>query len=240
MLDIYAGSLTRYYARDWKTHNQQIAESMGVEYRIVGPAANTEEDGPRASSEEIEKAVAMWSESLLAALSAQVGVQFKSWTDTSTSPYFTAQLTWQAFNALILWGAFAEFPDLADAKPDYDDLANNPAYVKFADEAFKSSYKILTRNIEMWLPCAISFAFVVPTIAQRQTQMASVMTMKQQLEALNAATWKADAAEIESWTKDGTPPKEASHETLAKYCFARLMAGLEFCTTNNLPMMLDY
>jgi hypothetical protein len=239
LLDIYSGSLTRYYARDWKTKNQQICESMGVEYRMVGPAAAVEEE-PRASKEDIEKAVGMWTDSLLGSLSSQMGEELKNWTDNDKSSYYTAQLTWPAFNALILRAAYAAFPDLASEKPDLNEYQNDPAYLQFADDAYKSPYKILARNVEIWLPCQISFAFVVPTITGRQTQMASVSTFKQHLEALNAALWQAEPEQIKSWQGEGTPGSEQTLEILAKYAYSVFSDSLDFASAHNLPVLLDY
>lgn len=36
-LDLYAGPLTRYYAHNWKTVNQQWAEQYGYGFQRVGP-----------------------------------------------------------------------------------------------------------------------------------------------------------------------------------------------------------
>ena len=34
-LDIYVGSLTRYYAREWESIAQQAAREMGVEFQVI-------------------------------------------------------------------------------------------------------------------------------------------------------------------------------------------------------------
>jgi hypothetical protein len=34
-LDIYMGSLTRYYAREWESAAQQAAREMGVEFEVI-------------------------------------------------------------------------------------------------------------------------------------------------------------------------------------------------------------
>jgi len=37
-LDIYVGTLTRYYAGDWQTIVRQSAEGMGMEVQVVRPS----------------------------------------------------------------------------------------------------------------------------------------------------------------------------------------------------------
>lgn len=56
-MDIYAGTFTRYYSRNWKTKAQQYAEANGmVFHRITPDGENLDaQDSPEVS--EIQKAV---------------------------------------------------------------------------------------------------------------------------------------------------------------------------------------
>ena len=45
-LDLYAGTLTRYYSRNWKTTVQQWAEENGYAFNRMGPAGPMEQAGP--------------------------------------------------------------------------------------------------------------------------------------------------------------------------------------------------
>ena len=64
-LNIYAGTLTRYYAQNWKTVVQQWAEARGIAYHKVTPDGQDVESEPRASPEEIQRAVENWREQIL-------------------------------------------------------------------------------------------------------------------------------------------------------------------------------
>lgn len=56
-LDIYAGTLTRYYAQNWKSATQQWAEENGYTFsRITAEGANDDV----ASVEEIRRAMESW------------------------------------------------------------------------------------------------------------------------------------------------------------------------------------
>ena len=50
-MDLYAGTLTRYYARNWKSTVQQWAEANGYTFNRMGPDGPMEQIG-RASCRE--------------------------------------------------------------------------------------------------------------------------------------------------------------------------------------------
>lgn len=48
-LDIYAGTLTRYYSHNWKTVVQQWAEKNGYTFNRITPNGETADDGEELS-----------------------------------------------------------------------------------------------------------------------------------------------------------------------------------------------
>ena len=60
-LDIYVGTLTRYYAQEWESIAQQAAREMGVQFEMI-----RQHDPPDAISdpEQIRPAVFAWREAL--------------------------------------------------------------------------------------------------------------------------------------------------------------------------------
>lgn len=64
-LDIYAGTLTRYYTKNWKTATQKFAEENGFEYNLV-----TENEGEfTMQPQEILEGVLNWKNQLLSDIS---------------------------------------------------------------------------------------------------------------------------------------------------------------------------
>ena len=53
-MDIYAGTLIRFYSDNWKTAMQQWCESNGMNYQRITPE---EDNGETMSQEEIEETV---------------------------------------------------------------------------------------------------------------------------------------------------------------------------------------
>ena len=51
-LDIYAGTLTRYYSGNWKLITQQVAEELGMSFSITTPEGQS--TLPNLNPEEVE------------------------------------------------------------------------------------------------------------------------------------------------------------------------------------------
>jgi len=62
-LDIYAGTLTRYYARNWKTAVQQWGERNGVQINMI--RQNEKADEEVVPPEEILQDVTAWRDQLI-------------------------------------------------------------------------------------------------------------------------------------------------------------------------------
>ena len=71
-LDIYTGTLTRYYAHNWKTAVQQWAEENGYTFNRITPDGDPVDDGEELSLAEVLAAVENWRDQILAAI-AQPG-----------------------------------------------------------------------------------------------------------------------------------------------------------------------
>ena len=59
-LDIYAGTLTRYYAHNWKTVVQQWAEKNGWGFQRVTPEGDAIAQEEELTPTEIQKAIEHW------------------------------------------------------------------------------------------------------------------------------------------------------------------------------------
>ena len=67
-LDIYAGTLTRYYAHNWKTVVQQWAEENGYSFNRITPDGEPADD-EELSPTDVQAAVENWRDQILAAIS---------------------------------------------------------------------------------------------------------------------------------------------------------------------------
>ena len=122
-LDIYVGSLTRYYAGDWELIAQQAAREMGMPLQIVRPQ-NDPGDAIR-DPVAIRPVVKQWrdqlSESLAGHLSTPLG-----WNEEADASYFTDKPTGDCYSDLLLWAAYSEHPDLVRPEGSVEDFGHDP------------------------------------------------------------------------------------------------------------------
>lgn len=90
-LDIYAGTLTRYYSHNWKTITQQLSEENGQHYKQVDENGN--EIKPVDDIGEIEQirdVICQWSDGLASNIDALMKTPL--WDEKRESEYFSCRL----------------------------------------------------------------------------------------------------------------------------------------------------
>ena len=105
-LDIYAGTLTRYYSHNWKTVVQQWAEENGYAFNRITPDGEPADNEEELSPAEVQAAVENWRDQILNAIS-QPGQPPPPppWPENNESPYYTDKPDWDAFGAMLLAAA---------------------------------------------------------------------------------------------------------------------------------------
>ena len=68
-LDIYAGTLTRYYSHNWKTVTQQWAEENEWGFQKITPDGEPADNEEELSPAEVLAAVENWRDQILSAIS---------------------------------------------------------------------------------------------------------------------------------------------------------------------------
>ena len=68
-LDIYAGTLTRYYAHNWKSAVQQWAEANGYTFQRVTPEGEQVKEEAELDPAEIQDIVENWRDQVIAGIS---------------------------------------------------------------------------------------------------------------------------------------------------------------------------
>jgi hypothetical protein len=234
-LDVYVGSLTRYYAGDWDS----VADRTARE-----PGRQTEPGQPRAAGalkkdrERLQTSVLAWRRTLDGALAPHL-TEPLAWNETLESPWFTGRPDWDGFGSLVLWAAYAEQPTLrrpAALPKEWDDDA---ALVRSNAEGFRSRYSHLVRNVELWLPTALDFTFEAEDVDGRRIIVGSTMTLHRQLGELNAATWKMDEDEMDALAR-ARSPGGASLDIAARHAMAMMSRLGRQAVQHRLPVKLDY
>jgi len=232
-LDVYVGPLTRYYAGAWES----VAETASRKRGAPRPAGSGEATGTARSQDRIRPKVIAWRAMLAKALGERIDVPL-DWEESETAPWFTHRPGWDGFGSLVLWAAYAENPTLRIPAVLAEDWDDDVALARSTAEGFRSRYSHLVRNVELWLPVSFEITFEGEDVAGRRVVMGSVTTLRRQLADLNAATWKAPAADIAAWGR--VPPEPRTVEGCARYAFAILFDLSRRAYAERLPMKLDH
>jgi len=235
-LDIYVGSLTRYYAGDWETVSARLARESGSE--AVPARADSAEDAIR-DPDEIRPIVTEWRQGIAAALKESVTDPF-DWDESQKPSYFTDHIGRDAFAALRLWAAYTEHADLQRPTALVADLATDPAFLRSNNPEGTSVYHQVIREIELWLPWDFAFTFRAETAAGgSKVGLGSAPALRKQLADLNTKTWRASSeGTLASWRKE-VPPPGAPLEVLARFAFGVIYPLAALAEKHRLPIKLD-
>jgi hypothetical protein len=234
-LDVYVGSLTRYYAGEWENISERTARERGAQYRIARSGGSTDPDRDAA---EIRDAVLVWRTSLSQSLGERIAAPL-DWDEAPEAPYFTSRPGWDGFGSLVLWAAYAEHPAVRRPGSLPEEWDNDPVLLRSTADGFRSRYSHLVRNVELWLPGPFEFTFEGEDVDGRRVVVGSTATLRRQLDDLNAATWKGAVDVVAGWRRE-PPGNEAPLEQNARYAFAVLLELAERAVDRRLPMKLDY
>lgn len=228
-LDVYVGSLTRYYAGDWQSITDRMAQR--------GRAAARRPADPRKDCERIQKAVLAWRATLDGSLAPHLGEPL-AWDESSEARWFTGQPGWDGFGSLVLWAAYAEQPGLQRPSKLPEEWDDDAALVRSNAQGFRSRYSHLVRNVELWLPVAFDFTFEAEDVDGRRIIVGSATTLGRQLGELNGATWKMDTGELVALTR--RRPAGSTLEACARHAMAVMTGLTRQAIDHQLPMKLDY
>ena len=85
-LDIYAGTLTRYYAHNWKSAVQQWAEANGYTFQRVTPEGEQVEEEAELDPAEIQDIVENWRDQVIAGISQPDQEPYLPWPEDNERP----------------------------------------------------------------------------------------------------------------------------------------------------------
>lgn len=239
-LDIYAGTLTRYYTRNWKTAVQQWSEQNNIRCNIITP--NGEMRNENIDAEEVQHSVELWMEALTSGLSDK-DILFKSWEENNEKEYYTDKPGWDGYGALVILSACLysgkEVPKFYEKSSDWND---DPVVQTFViNESYTNPF---LNGIEMWVPFegCMSFSYIFPT--GKEANMSTVEQLESDLQYMNKMRWNADEETILSWLNTEVA-SDADKDTfdfdaLSKFAYCIFYKAVLFAKENKVPIRLDY
>lgn len=240
-LDIYAGTLTRYYTRNWKTAVQQWSEQNNIRCDIITPDGEMKNEN--IDAEEVRQSVELWMEALTSGLSNE-DVLFKPWEENNEKEYYTDKPDWDGYGALIILSACLysgkEVPEIYEKSSDWND--DPPVQTFVGEESFTNSF---LNGIEMWVPFeeCISFGYMFPT--GKDANMSTVGQLESDLQYINKMRWNADEETILSWLDAEIVSDESNEglldfDALSKFAYCIFYKAVLFAKENKVPIRLDY
>jgi hypothetical protein len=231
-LDIYVGSLTRYYSGDWETIVQQLAKTIGLPGMVVRwqPYPDNRKDLGR-----VLDTVKAWR----AQLSKRVrGLPRLDWVETE-GPYFTDKPDWDGYLATLLWACRHEHPEHACAQVDLTNVQVDPSYQAcFVNNVPRTRFPQIINMPDVWLPVDTDKIFRADDPRGIALVFGSSVALARELDELNAQTWKASSDAIVEWRQ--IDPNSPDWKELAKRGYSILHYLARLAIDNRLPMIRDY
>ena len=232
-LDVYVGSLTRYYARDWQTAGERAAAASGVPHRTVFA------DGVGESvtdPDEIRAAVLEWREQIAEALGQPHGWD---WSERGDEPWASERPAWDGWSALVLHAAYTEHPGLErPAAVSEDSMDRDEAWRRVRDAGEPSRFRALY-HAELWLPVEGEALFEAEDVAGNRIGMTSVTALVGALEELNERTFQLSPGDVEHH-RVNAEELDATFEAKARWGLGVFVWCARFAAEHRLPMKLDY
>ena len=196
-LDIYAGTLTRYYSHNWKTVVQQWAEENGYSFNRITPDGEPADD-EELSPTDVQAAVENWRDQILAAISQPDQPPYAPWPENNEKPYYTDKPDWDAFGAMLLVAACRTYEEPVPPTVEKDWIfGEHPLIARLASD--EERVWSLFRGVTWWLPLTDSFLFQGPLPTDDTVAIATLGGLRKELERLNQLAWQADEDTILGW-----------------------------------------
>ena len=258
-MDIYTGTLTRYYAANWKTTTQQWCEANGVEYQRTSSEEEEDNSEPM-SPEEVQKTIEDWRNGMLSALAKHFNTSLPAWKEDNVRPYYTEKMDWTAYEALRLYIACKTYGEPLPPKFKPDNLFSDFDIAERVNNSDDLNWSLFM-GVSYWLP--LDYPFVIGAVLPTNSEimLSSTGALQQELEHVNTLGWNADEKTILEWNKtEGytsgdietgeladksktyslTEGGAYDTESLAKYAFSVFYKAVKFSKENNVPILMDF
>lgn len=248
-LDVYAGTLTRYYTHNWETVTQMFAEANGMQFRTI-----RQQQEENISAEELKEIVTQWKDAIIKGLGLSSELLWNE--DYDITPYYTDKPDWDALNALLLYIAAKymgkEVPKTVEKNFD---VYNHPIVKEFIES--KNFMASLFDGNGWWLPIDqnIIFNYVLPN--NQKSPLSTSSLLLEELKYYNSFGWNADRETILLWNSTEGYPTDVTYsketglseittneiyetESLAKFAFSILWQAAEFSIKHGVVIVFDF
>jgi hypothetical protein len=235
-LDVYVGSLTRYYARQWQTVTERHARERGIAYHRISTG---DEEGGLKDPVAIRRVVVdRWLPAVAAGLKGRISVPFE-WDESDDAPYFTDKPDWSGYHALVLAAAYHDHQDLPVPQEVPGEIDDDAAWRRTTVDGFVTRFDALFAPT-YWLPMDFDLTFAGPTPSGYHRTIGSSYALLRALGVLNGERFRASASDLRSWRDGDGLSGLSDFEAAARNTFAMLCELTGKSVEHRLPIVLDY
>jgi hypothetical protein len=231
-LDLYAGTLTRYYCGQWKTSLQQ-SDQRTLVLRPPGSLIDTDPSRTR-------QRILDWRSDISKDLAKANALPAPlDWREDLEQPYFTDKPDWPCFGALALLAAYTDAGEQVPAQLP-GDWEDDPT-LRRMEAATNAGHEVRYPHlyfVEWWLPVADLAIFITQSPIDKQIRVASLQQLVHHLADLNERTYQIP--NVEPFYVDVPPRGERSIALLASAGLAISLHIARNAAKYSLPMLLDY
>ena len=247
-LDIYAGTLTRYYSKDWKTSIQRFAEDHGKAYSRVGPDGSEYDLGPE-DPERYRDDIGEWMDYILESLERDGGGNHGRWNDEDGCPYYTGWPDWDGFGALLMVTACSIYGEPVPPTVKRGWAYHEEPLIDMLCGDYGENMTLLS-GVTWWLPLPLRFIMDASKPYGEDVRLGTVSGLKGELREINRNVWEADEETILGWSSPESlsdnwmlgrmTSGESDTEELAKVTFSMFHRAVRFSEENDVPVVLNF
>ena len=237
-VDLYVGTLTRYFAGDWKTVVQQMMETGTLSAQFK---PKHEPLDPSVDRQAIQTDVDRWRARIASRLrrpllGRKVTEPF-DWNESLGAPYFTDKPGWWGYGGLLAVALRAEGRAISDQQISEQWVLSLLARALPGGRRYPHLL-----GSHAWLPLEIDRPFRASWPAGRSAFFGSSPGLATELKELNERTYRAQETELVEWRKGDGPDDLAdwSLDQMARFGLAVFVEFARQAVAERLPMLLDY
>jgi hypothetical protein len=232
-LDIYVGSLARYYTQEWENVVQAYARESGQSYQKIGPGV----DQPLPNWDEVANVSKQWLEVINQQLSSHLDGPI-TWSEEPTSPYFTDRPGYDGWGAIVTAASYVNagkpIPEMLS-----EDWMADPVVLEAMEtkESGKNRFIMITCS-GLWLPADFDFTFDFVDVCNEKINISSTGLLAIGLRMLNEQTVEMDAGEMNS-ALQAQLTAESPLEDVFRFSLSMYTDLARKAHENKLPMFYD-
>ncbi len=245
-IDLFVGSLSRYFCHDWETTQQRAWRAMGMAEKmsVVTPQGVRKALQGR-EAQRVREVVVRYRNVMVQQFQRSgsldgppgVGVQGIAWNESHEAPHFVEGPNRYEYAAFLLYCAYDHHPELMPTSIDYERYPEDSALRACADD-LAGPYSHLVTGVTLWTPLPVKQPVLAPHPNGTKWRVASLKHALAQLERLNKRGWGAAPSDVERWL-GGKVDASTEFEQLAQRGFAVFQVQIRRALDNNVCAVLD-